>query len=104
MDIFVNFSETNDTRGLKKFRYMCLIKVHPHEQFGIDPDRDPDLRIIKPFKNMPSLKVNREVNFAHIELKLGKNVPKDMLSNISFAFSFLICCSLTISDEIRVLS
>ena len=89
MDIFVNFSETNDSRVLKNFRYMCLIKVHPHEQFGIDPDQDLDLRIIKPFKNMPYLKVkvNREVNFAHMELKLGMNVPKDMLLNISSVFS-----------------
>ena len=81
-------------------RYMCLIKVHPNEQFGIDLDRDPDLRIIKSFKNMPSLKVNREVNFAHIELNFGK----DKLSNISYVFSYLICRSLTISDKIRVLS
>ena len=104
MDIFANFSETNDSRGLKKFRYMCLIKVHPHEQFGIVLDRDPDLRVIKPFKNIPSLKVNRELNFAHIELNLGINVPKDKLSNISSVFSYLICHSLTISDEIQVLS
>ena len=83
---------------------MCLIKVHPHEQFGIHPDRDPDLRIIKPFKNMPSLKVNRELNFAHIKLKLGINVLKDKLTNISSVFSYLICRSLTISDEILVLS
>ena len=100
MDIFANFSETNDSRGLKNFRYMRLMQVHPHEQYGIDPD----LRVIKPFKNIPSLKVNRELNFAHIELKLGMNVPKDKLSNISFVFSYLICRSLTISDEIRVLS
>ena len=83
---------------------MRLIKVHPHEQFGIDPDHYPHPRIIKPFQNMPSLKVNCELNFAHIELKLGMNVPKDMLSNISSVFSYLICHSLTISDEIRVLS
>ena len=83
MDIFVNFSETNDSRVLNKFSYMCLIKVHPNEQFGIDLDRDPDLRVIKPFKNIPSLKVNRELNFAHLELKLCMNVPKDKLSKIS---------------------
>ena len=54
---------------------------------------------------MPSLKVNPELNFAHIELKLGINVPKDKLSNISSVFNYLIICrSLTISDEILVLS
>ena len=100
----LQISQTNDSRGLNKFRYMCLIKVHPNEQFGIDPYRDPDLRIIKPFKNIPSLKVNRELNFVHIELNLDINVPRDKLSNISSVFSYLICRSLTISDEIRVLS
>ena len=76
------------------------ICVHPHEQFGIGPD----LKIIKPFKNVPSLKVNHELSFAHIEFKLGMNVPKDKLSNISSIFSYLICRSLTISDKIWVLS
>ena len=46
MDIFVNCSKTNSRRGLKKFRHMYFIKVHPYEQFGIDPDHDPDLRNI----------------------------------------------------------
>ena len=99
-DIFVNCSKTNSSRGLKKFRHMCIIKIHPHEQFGIDPD----LRIIKPFYNMPSLKVDRELNFSPIELKLGMNLPKDNLSNISSVFSFLICRSLAISDGMLVLS
>ena len=104
MDIFVNCSKTNSSRGLKKFRHMGIIKIHPHEQFGIDPDHDPDLRIKKLFYNMPSLKVDCKLNFSPIELKLGVNLPKDNLLNISSVFSFLICRSLAISDGMLVLS
>ena len=40
-DIFINSSETNSSRGLKKFWHMYIIKIHLHEQFGIDLDHDP---------------------------------------------------------------
>ena len=83
---------------------MYRIKVHLYVQFGDDPDRDPDLTIKKPVKNRPFLKGDRELIFAAIMIKLGMNVPKYKLSNISSVFSFLICRSPAISDVIWVLS
>ena len=83
---------------------MYLIKVHLCVQFGDDPDHDPDLTIQKPVKNRPSLKGDRELIFAAIMIKFGRNAPKYILSNISSVFSFLICGSRAISDVIWVLS
>ena len=101
---FVNISAKNGSRALKKIMHMCLIKVHQNIKCCDDPDHDPDLTIKKPVKSRPSLKGDRGVIFEDIALSFGLSGPNHNLSNISNVFSFLICRSLTISDETRVKS
>ena len=101
---FVNISAKNGSRALTKIMHMCLIKFHQNVQFGGDPDLDPDLTIKKPVKSRPSLKGDRGVIFEDIALSFGLSGLNHNLSNISNVFSFLICRSLTISDETRVKS
>ena len=101
---FLNISAKNGTRALKTFRHMYLIQTHPNIKFDDDPDHNLDLMIQKHLKNLPSLKLDRGFNFAAIVFKFEIYIPKYNISNISYVFSFLICRSLAISDEIEVLS